>query len=337
MPELPPFNPPPPRPSTVPQPPQDSAVPLGDLRPIAHDPEPTQVSALRSILVWAGRWALLGAGVVAAWLLGVLIAQWFPAANPRPPLQEFALRRTLRFTQKLQSLPAWWAGDPSSMAVGTGSASPPATSVAPQPPSPPITLPAAQREIAAGELAALTEEIQRLRDRTTALERQLGLPTVDIALEERLKNAQNRLSPPTEATTLPPNQPSPAVTEVPPSQDPLFQVNAWRVTLPGDVLFAPGQSTLFNNAYPLLDSLLPDIARYPNATVVVGSYTDAEVPNASLAEISYQQSLAVQRYLEQRLGKTGHHWLAVGYGSSTVGSASGPQLTRRVTIAIVPK
>jgi outer membrane protein OmpA-like peptidoglycan-associated protein len=210
---------------------------------------------------------------------------------------------------------------------------------APAPTTRPIALTDAQREQVSVELNAMQEDLQRLRDRASAVERQLGLPNIEIAIEERLDNAENRLSPPTEAPTSAPASETtapvlqPAAGDVP---DPLFQVNAYRVTLPSDVLFTPGEAVLQANAQPLLDNILQDIGRYPDATIIVGSYTDTPLPDSTPTELSYQQALAVQRYLSQRLGDTDAHWVSVGYGNSNIGSTGGVQLSRRITIAIVP-
>jgi outer membrane protein OmpA-like peptidoglycan-associated protein len=283
-----------------------------------------------------GRWALLGLGIGAAWWLGLLLAQFLPARDPTPPLQEVVTRRTSRFWQKVSSLPEWWAGE-ARLSSGSPETFTPSPTTPPPTPSPPITLSEAQREQITVELTAINADVQSLRDRTSALEKQLGLPTVDVSLEERLESAKNRLSPPTTSTPVSSTPVPPPTTVTPPVVDSLFQVNASRVTLPSDVLFPPGQSTLMPNAQPLLDSILADIARYPEATVVVGGYTDIEIANSTVADLSFQQALAVQRYLEQRLGTTGHRWLAVGYGNTTVASPGGTQLSRRITIAIVPQ
>jgi OOP family OmpA-OmpF porin len=339
MTELPPFNNPPPRPqygpleeSTVnPGPP---SVPEPAIEPAA---EPDRWAGSRSLLAWILRWAILGVGVGGAWLFGILVAQFFPAPNPQPPLQEVVARRTSRFFQKLGSLPDWWAGDTlSSGGAPVAIPNEPAASPDTQPPQP-IVLTDAQREQVTFELEAIEAEMQALRDRTSAVERQLGLPNIEITLEDRIENAANRLSPPTEAPPADTTTSAPALQPAAgPSPDPLFQVNAYRVTLPSDVLFPPGESILQTNAQPLLDSILQDIARYPDATIVVGSYTDTTTEETTPTELSYQQAIAVQRYLAQRLGENSAHWVAVGYGNSALGSTGSVQLSRRITIAIVP-
>ncbi len=337
MTELPPFNSPPPRPGT---PPVESAVPevSSPTAPtVLEPPEPSRWQGMRSLSAWILRWALLGVGVGGAWCFGMLVAQFFPASNPEPPLVEVVTRRTSRFFQKVGSLPTWWAGETAT----SPAALPPSTTTGTATTTPvprPISLSEDQREQVSVELDAITNNLQTLRDRTSAVERQLALPDADLPLEERLDNAANRLNPPTAAAPANPQNANTSVlqpaTGEPP--DPLFQVNAYRVTLPSDVLFVPGQATLQPNAPTLLDSILPDVARYPDSTVVVGSYTDVETEGATPTDLSYQQAIAVQQYLAQRLGDDTVHWVPVGYGNSTLGSTGTVQLSRRITIAIVP-
>jgi len=337
MTELPPFNNPPPRPGMPPVEPVTPNLSSPTAPTQLEVPEASRWQGVRSLSAWILRWALLGVGIGGAWLFGVLVAEFFPANNPEPPLQEVVARRTARFLQKVGSLPAWWTGDTVAPAPPAAAADPSAP-LAASPPPRPIALTDAQREQVSVELDDLTGELQSLRDRTSAIEQQLGLPTVETPLEDRIENANNRLNPPTAAppaassdTTAPALQPALGTTP-----DPLFQVNAFRVTLPSDVLFAPGQAVIRPNAQPLLDSILPDVARYPDATIVIGSHTDLETDSATPTDLSYQQAIAVQRYLAQRLGETPLRWVPVGYGNSNLGSTGSVQLNRRITIAIVP-
>ncbi|MEM1309890.1 MAG: OmpA family protein [Cyanobacteria bacterium P01_H01_bin.153] len=341
MTELPPFNNPPPRPAvgSMEASQTDSSAVASPTAPTVLEtpPAPKRWQGLQVLLAWSLRWGLLGLGVVGAWLFGILVAQFFPASNPEPPMQEVVARKTSRFFQKVGSLPAWWSGETQStapIAAPAPAATPPATPEATRP----IALTDAQREQVTVELEAIDSELQTLRDRTSAIERQLGLPNIEISLDKRLDNANNRLTPPTEAPPTAANGATPTALQptVGESPDPLFRVNAYRVTLPSDVLFAPGQDALQPNAQPLLDNILPDIARYSNATIVVGSYTDVETEGNTATELSYQQAIAVQRYLAQRVGDDSLHWVSVGYGNSTLGSTGGVQLSRRITIAITP-
>ncbi|MGD1941366.1 MAG: OmpA family protein [Leptolyngbyaceae cyanobacterium] len=339
MPELPPFNNPPPKPEVIPAGETVLQSPTINTDPIGEPTPPARWQGTRSLLLWLVRWALLGAGVGGAWLFGVLVAQFLPAPNPDPPAQEIVTRRTSRFFQKVVRLPDWWSGDALNDGGAPQTPQTPPAAAAPATPTPatqPIALTDAQREQVEAELEAIETDLQQLRDRASAVERQLGLPNIEIALEDRINNAASRLTPPTEATQpAPPAAPAlqPTVGEVP---DPLFQVNALRVTLPSDVLFPPAEAILQTNARPLLDSILQDVGRYPEATIIVGSYTATETEDSTATELSYQQALAVQRYLSQRLGANTIHWVPVGYGNSAIGSTGGLQLSRRVTIAIVP-
>ncbi|NEQ42364.1 MAG: hypothetical protein F6K00_01900 [Leptolyngbya sp. SIOISBB] len=338
MTELPPFNSPPPRPGVTPVEPLPPELSSPTAPTVLEPPEPSRWQGLRSLSAWILRWALLGAGVGGAWLFGMLVAEFFPANNPEPPMVEVVTRKTSRFFQKVGNLPGWWVGEASTPAAPPAPATENAPPTTTAQPTRPIALTDAQREQVSIELEAITGNLQSLRDRTSAVERQLGLPDVAMPLEERIDNATNRLNPSTATPVAPPSEAAapalqPAVGE---PTDPLFQVNAYRVTLPSDVLFVPGQATLQPNAQPLLNNILPDVARYPDSTVVVGSYTDIETEGATPTDLSYQQAIAVQQYLAQSLGDETVHWVPVGYGNSAIGSTGGVQLSRRITIAIVP-
>lgn len=342
MAELPPFKNPLKNPSPqADQPLQPAASPVGEtLAPTesvrVESPRPSRWQGLASLSAWMLRWALLGIGVGSVWGLGIVVAQFFPAANPAPPLQEKVLRRIHRFVRKVRSFPSWWAGD---VRQGERSAllPPPQPAVnAPPVDVPPVALSDEAREQVTVELAAVRAGLQQLRDRTSALETQLGLPALDKPLEERLSSVTNRLSPPAELPPATASEPAQPAAPPRPISEPLFRVDAYRVTLPGDVMFTPGETFLQTAAQPLLDTILLDIGRYPGATVLVGSYTDLELEAATPAEVSHQQAIAVQNYLSQRLGDESYHWVTVGYGNSFIGITGGSLLNRRVVIAIVP-
>ena len=334
MPELPPFE------NTLNQ---SEVAPIGDVLPPpvdpAEQPEGSRLRGVRSLFAWIFRWALLGVGVGGVWILGVLVAQFFPSSSPQPPLQEVVTRRSNRFVQKVRRLPSWWRGDdfrPSgSAAIPRFASEPPAAPST----SRPITLSNIQREQITVEMEAIQTDLQQLRDRTSAVEQQLSLPNLAMPLEDRLGGVENRLSPPTETAQPPESAPAesaaPPANTVPPP-DPLLQVDAYRVTLPSDVLFSPGDAILQPNSQPLLDSILQDIGQYPGATILVGSYSDIQMGEGTVTDLSYQQAIAIQRYLAQRLGNDTYHWVAVGYGNTSLGSTGSTQLSRRVTIAIVP-
>lgn len=332
MPELPPFNNPPPEATDV--------APVGNTLPSQMDlhSERDRLQGVRTVMAWLLRWILLGVGVSGTWWLGVVVAQFFPAPNPAPPFQEIVVRRTHRFVQKVRRLPGWWAGNsyPATGAANIPRPQPePTTATAV---TRPIVLPEEQREQITVELAAIQIDLQQIRDRTSAVETQLGITASELPLEERLVGVANRLSPPTAA----PSTPAEATPETSivatstPAPDPLFQVDAYRVTLPSDVLFAPQAAILEANAQPLLDSILLDVGRYPGATILVSSYSDSATEENTPTDLSYKQARSVQQYLSQRLGDQNYHWVVVGYGNSTLGAVGTTQLSRRVSIAIVP-
>ncbi len=334
-------------------PPLDNSVPSSQPAPVGAGPEGSASVAapvsgrwqgVRSLLVWSLRWAALGLGVGGAWMVGLLVAQYFPADSPNLPLSEGVVRRSQRFSQKLRRLPDWWAGETRQSDAAAPSATvrdlPAATSPRP------ITLTDSQREQITTELEAIETDLQRLRDRTSALEIQLGLPTLSAPIEGRVATVDSRLSPATDAeaaavlpqgleTPAPPSSPASTPPPVAPPVNSLLQIEAYRVTLPSDVLFTGGEAIFQPNAAQLLDSILGDVGRYPGATILVGSYTDANGDNAEVA-LSFQQALAVQRYLAMRLGEGEYHWITVGYGNSPLGTRGSSPLTRRIAIAIVP-
>ncbi len=291
------------------------------------------------VVAWTGRWLALGMGMGVMWGVGVGLAQVWPHRQAEMPWQEATLRRTQRLSQRLRQLPTWWAS--------TAPESPPGVSPPPLEPSPPpaaaptVTLTPEQRQQLETELAAVQGELQRLRDRASALEVQLGIPRLATSLEERLSRVGNQLLPATpQPPVSPPTPPTAreadtAVLVTPPPLVP--PVLAYRVTLPSDVLFVPGDALLREGATALLESILTDVGRFPGATIVVGSYSDGEGTGADRAAVTFQQAIAVQRYLSERLGVESYRWLAVGYGRQPLGvGAAGTALPRRIAISIIP-
>lgn len=328
-------------------PPLETVPSTGDSAAIAAQPQAEkgpsgQMSMVKGLLAWVLRWMLLGAGVSGAWVFGLVLAQFFPAQNSNPPLQEIVLRHGQRTSQKLRRLPQWWSGDRFDTQGNASTApfvrEPASPNTAPRP----IALSEPQREQITVELAAIEAELQQLGDRASALETQLGLLSPSEPVEQRLETVASRLNPPTDPVADDSNPESaepaaPAIAPNPIPTDPLFDVDAYRVTLPGDLLFAPGEAILQSTAQQWLETILSDVGRYPGATILVGSHSDAE-PNADpIVDISFQQAMAVQRYLTARLGEEQYHWVTVGYGDSALSEHSSEQPQSWVTIAIVPQ
>jgi outer membrane protein OmpA-like peptidoglycan-associated protein len=335
MAELPPFDNslPPLETVAVPSDSTTSAVP-----PQVKQTPKGKLPLAKGLMIWVWRWLLLGTGVSAAWILGLLTAQFFPAPNTNPPLQEIVLRQGQRHSQKLRRLPQWWSGesfgDSDSQTTVPLVRDPISPSTAPRP----IALSDPQREQITVELGAIQADLQRLRDRTSALETQLGLLSPSEPVEQRLETVANRLDPPTDpvADTNGASPPAAAAPNPTPT-NPLFEVEAYRVTLPGDLLFAPGETILQSTAQQWLETILSDVGRYPGATILVGSHSDAEPNEDQIVDVSFQQAMAVQRYLTERLGEEQYHWVAVGYGDSALSERRSDQPQSWVTIAIVPQ
>ncbi|HEY9735636.1 MAG TPA: OmpA family protein, partial [Trichocoleus sp.] len=268
-------------------------------------------------------------------------AQLLPSANPQdPPLVEVALRHSSRLGRKIQQLPQWWSEDLTSpVAAPTTLTADGAPVPSPAPAAP--ALDPAQQEAIESELSALETELGALDNRLADLEVKLNQPVSDAPLEIRVRQLSRSLSP--EAPAAPANAspaPSAPAAAAPAAADPnpLFQLARDRVTLPSALLFSPQQAILTPNAERLLDTLISDLARYPGATLVVGSYSDGQSPDAD-RDLSFRQALAVQQYLASRLGD-GYRWVPVGYGQSrplVSGSSEADRLrNQRIEIAIVP-
>ncbi|MDA0267757.1 MAG: hypothetical protein O3A14_12555 [Cyanobacteria bacterium] len=216
-------------------PPLETVPPAGDrakivAKPSVEPPATGKMPMAKGLLTWVLRWMLLGAGVSGAWVLGLLVAQFFPSKSLNPPIQEIVLRHSHRTTQKLRQLPQWWSGD----RFGTQGDS----TVAPlvrEPISPsnaprPIALSEPQREQITVELEAIQLDLQRLGDRTSALETQLGMLSPSESVEQRLQTVANRLNPPTEpvaengSSEASAPAPAPAAPNPTPT-DPLFEIS----------------------------------------------------------------------------------------------------------------
>ena len=154
------------------------------------------------------RLLVLGFGVGAGWMLGVLVAQVFPASHPNPPLQEVVMRRTSETWRKLRQLPQWWQGpDVAAADVGletdeTSLSSPSAAEETPR-----LSLSPELREQVETDLDQLQTDLAAVKDRLTALEAQLGEVSPNGPVEARLQELDQLLSLPggdSEPTALPP-------------------------------------------------------------------------------------------------------------------------------------
>lgn len=321
---------------------------LPDLPPSYPLPEPSVAagSPPRSRRRWLhyGREVLVGLGLLLgglplAWLLGIGAAQVIARPSHRMPLQEIALRRTNRVITEIYRLPSRWQPQP-----------PPETRIEPIPipvqPVVPLTTPQAslsqgERQIAQEELVALQQEFETIRNRLFDLESKLGQAQSTAEVESRLAALEQRLIPGDPSVSPPdPRQESavPPPKIQPPNRvdDPLQETTELKITLPSDALFAPGEARLLATAPDLLGRIFPDLAQYPNVTILIGSHTDDRLEPALSRSLAFQQANALKAYLAGNLPD--QRWVTVGYGQSQPitdnGTPSLRQRNRRIEIAI---
>ena len=306
---------------------------------------------LHSLWTLVVRLILLGVGVSFGWIVGMLVAQTFPARSAEPPLTEVALRHSSQTLRKLRQLPQWWQGDRNmglapEEAPAPESGTPEAPVESPGADAAAARQPVSESDRIATDLNTLSQELSGLNTRLKALETDLGLPSSG-SIEERFQrldqrfNADNAVA---ETPATPPSavEPSPAAEPVAltPYQPPRFPLVRDRVVLPSALLFEPGSSTLTAPGQQLLNTIVPDLRRYGVATLVVGSHGAGNTAPEPASQLTLQQSLAVQQYLAPQLEGSGSRWVTVGYGNSrplTTSTTPADQLrNQRVEIGIVP-
>lgn len=297
-----------------------------------------------SLLVFLFRLLLLLVGGGFAWLLGVLVATFYPAANPEMPFFEKALRRSGDWVDRVKQLPQPSPQPSISPQSNTDPATPnPVTNVSPLP-----TLTPEQQQQIKAEVAQLQASAQGLGDRLTALETQLGTNRATEPLENRLailtQQLESASSPasPNAAPAFPSPTNPPAIAPVtnainPPSTNPGDRLT---VTLPTDLLFKNSQVSLSQETRRLLDAIATDLRSYPGASVQVAAHTDDAGKPEVVPDLSFQRAQIVQQYLANTLGND-YHWVVVGYGSAYPlaenNSAPNRQRNRRIEIVIDPR
>jgi len=113
------------------------------------------------------------------------------------------------------------------------------------------------------------------------------------------------------------------------------------VNLPGDVLFAPGQSTLKKTAFPTLDKIVAALkADYSDKKVKVKGHTDtdpvlktAKVYKDNL-ELSLERAATVTRYLSTK-GVDPKLVETAGFGANFPKDDKNKSANRRVEIAVI--
>lgn len=281
------------------------------------------------ILVFIFRLLLLGVGSSIAWLLGVAIAQFFPAPNPETPLFEDFLRRSGALVNSTRRLPQTLQGERILQPVFS-------PTTVPARPNTTVQLTVEQQQQLQAELVQLQAQVSTLRDRTTALETQLGTSSTAEPLETRLQTLSQQLNPAPSGTT-PTGQITP-IAGTPGNSVP--QARSLAVTLPSDVLFGQSQSQLLPQNQAILDSVITELRSYQRAVIQVAGHTDNSGNAEANRELSFQRAEAVQRYLEGALGGN-YHWVAVGYGGNRPlvenDTDINRQRNRRIEISIDPQ
>ncbi|WP_346289996.1 OmpA family protein [Sphaerothrix gracilis] len=302
----------------------------------SHEPVAANRSWLRSLLIFLFRLLLLGVSSTLAWLVGILIAQFYSApVTANPPLLESLSRRSSRTAQKLQQLPQWWqqGNTASQVIVPAVSPAPSATNPTSPPAAPQLT--PAERQTLETELAALENELEQLSDRAADLEAQVDRSRAGGSLEDRLAAIAAAITPVPEPTASETADPSLALLEPPPVATAPPASDFPKITLPGSVLFADNSSQLRPEAESWLEALLPDLSAYPRATVLIGVHTQPQPEAASSRQLSFLQASAVRRYLSAQLGES-YRWLPVGYGQTQPVPGDRAAQNHRLELVIIP-
>ncbi len=309
---------------TVPVPGIDPATGLetvGVLPPVVIAPKLWEKQPYRAI----AHISAIAGTLTAAWLFGILAARMVPGSPKHPPLQESVLRKSSRLASGLWHLPQLWQ---TPMAETRIEAIPlPETG----PILEPVELPPLERQPLIDELNTVETELLTLDRRLQTLERRLGKPPYQNAdVESRINALRGAIDPPVRTEAAPQYKPSP--------RDPqaaLLAVADRKITLPSDALFAPGDNHLKDSE--LLNQVLDQLINYPEATIVIRSYSDDQVAAIATRKYTLAQAIRLSAYLSASLPE-GYRWVTIGGGQSQPiapnDSATNRQRNRRIEILV---
>ena len=263
-----------------------------------------------------------------AWLFGVLVAQVLPGSFSQPPLQETLLRKSSRFASRLWHFPQLWRSPTTEIRIEAMPLPETGSVLAP------VSLPPVERQPLIDELNSIETEVLTLDRRTQTLEKRLGKPPYQGAGIESRVNLLRAAIDPAVGSTEPPKaekyEPSPAN-----PNDQLLEVAKLEITLPSDALFSPGQSKIKDTA--LLNQVLDQLVNYPQATVLIRSYSDDQAEATDSRKYTLAQANALSSYLRTSLPGT-YRWVTVGNGQSqpldSNDSDTGRQRNRRIEILV---
>ncbi|MFB2974046.1 OmpA family protein [Aerosakkonema sp. BLCC-F183] len=258
----------------------------------------------RFLLVLVFRLLLLAVGGGIAGLIGVAIATVNPATRPNKPL----VAKLLQLPGDVKNSPTL-AKDPAATEASASE-----TEALAVPPPPKLT--PQQRQKLEAEVKQLEAQLKVLRDRATTLENQIGNSNASEALETRLQVISQQLK----AAAQPQQASNSAVSAAEISQQVsssgvLISPETLTATLPSDALFLDSQAVLRKEARLILDKLIAELQKYPDARVSIAAHTDSAGEADNNRVLSFRQAQAVEQYLSSTLGDK-YHWLVLGYGET---------------------
>ena len=269
--------------------------------------------------------AIVSGALTLAWLFGILAAQILPGNITKPPIQETVLRKSSRLVSRLWNFRQLWHTPTAETRI---EAIPlPNT----EPVTEPVKLPPIERQPLIDELNAIETEILTLDRRMAALEKQLGRPPYKGAdIDNRVNSLRTAIDPPVRSPAEPSYEPTPTD-----PNDALLDVAKLRITLPSDALFTPGQSDLKEN--PLLNQVLDQLVNYPEATVIIRSFSDDQADVLASRKYTVAQADVLSGYLKGSLPE-GYRWVVLGGGRSQPVASNedelGRQKNRRIEILV---
>lgn len=307
-----------------------SDIPEQEIRQVRSGP-------VHGLLVLIFRLLLLGVGGTIAALVGIVIAQFYPAPQSQnTPLLERVIESSHDLASDLKRLPELWSGkpEPAPSDAPTAAAAPSAPPASTAPATAPTQLSDAERQQLQAEFNQIQADLQKLNDRAANLEQRTGSTPAGSTVEDRLQNVQQHLS----SNASP--APSPAATLAQPLPVPVTTDRTLKVTLPSDTLFNADQKTLRPGTEAVLDNIATELKRYPGMKIQIGAFTDSQGSAAADRDRTFEQAKEIQQYLAGKLNAN-YHLVVVGYGHSrplTEGSAPADrQRNRRIEIVIAPK
>ncbi|MBE9063219.1 OmpA family protein [cf. Phormidesmis sp. LEGE 11477] len=267
----------------------------------------------------------MGGILTAGWFFGILAAQVLPGNIQTPPLQESLLRKTSRLSSRLWHFRRLWQTPTTEVRIEAV----PLPSSAPV--TNPVTLTPIERQPLIDELNSIETEILTLERRIETLEQRLGAPAYAGAdVDTRINTLRNAIDPPIRPEIESAYKPIPAD-----PADALLEVASLKMTLPSDALFAPGQSSLIDDA--LLDQVLDQLVNYAESTVIVRSYSDDRSEAIAARDYTLAQANAIATYLQSALPMP-HRWVTIGSGQAqpvaTNDTPTKRQRNRRIEILV---